>query len=85
MMFLQRLKCQNWSIDDGVQLTMEHGFIGDIRIQVPWTHLQSGQIKITVDRVHIVLRPQVQGHDFYKANEGTKQSAKMVISCYLSV
>ncbi len=72
------MKTQDFPVEDGVLLTMDYCFISEITIQVPWTKLQSGHINIKIDKVNIVLRPHIQNHDHYKANEGTKQKLKMV-------
>ena len=58
---------------------MISGVIDELRIQVPWTHLQSGQIKITIQNVSIVFR---QNNDItpetLRSRKDASHNAKMV-------
>jgi hypothetical protein len=75
---LKVLKSQSFDIGENLALNLVQGIIGEIRIQVPWTHIQSGQVQVTIENVHLVFR-----HDADLNSSTRSHKAKMVISSYL--
>jgi hypothetical protein len=53
---------------------------------VPWTQLQSGRVKVSVDKVHIVLKTFTEdGQEYFKARDEMLHQNKMVsLFTYLS-
>lgn len=77
----QTLKSQSWDAGEGRSVKLVHGFIGELRIQVPWTQLQSGRVKVSVDKVHIVLKMFTEdSQEYFKARDEMLHQSKMVLS-----
>ena len=55
---LTNLKLKPLSLDarDDLPVKLEFGMIGEMQIIVPWAQLQSGNITVIVDKVHLVVR-----------------------------
>jgi hypothetical protein len=51
-----KLKPQAFDAMDDLPVKLEYGAIGEMQIIVPWTQLQSGNITVIVDKVHVVVR-----------------------------
>jgi hypothetical protein len=67
------LKSQTFDMSENLSFYLVQGIIGEIRIQVPWTHLQSGQIQINIENVHLVFR-----HDADLYSSSNAHQTKMV-------
>ena len=53
------LKQQLISFGGGIGIGLEYGKVGNCRIKVPWTQLQSGEVEVTAQDVEVVLRLHV--------------------------
>jgi hypothetical protein len=66
-------------MEDGLPLKLVSGFIGECRVQIPWTQLQSGHIKASIDNVHLVFKPVVEtGSEYIQLRNDFLYKAKMV-------
>lgn len=46
----------SWDLGQGMQITLEYGYVEDATLQVPWASLQSGNIKGSLENVALVFR-----------------------------
>jgi len=60
------LKHQLIPIGNGVGIGLEYGRVGNMRIQVPWTRLQSGEIQVSTEDIDLVLRVHIDHEQLLK-------------------
>eukprot|EP01038_Epipyxis_sp_PR26KG_P006870 gene6870-9407_t len=50
------LKRKSWAISQAISLSMEHGEIENLQLQIPWSKLHSGQINLLIENIHLVFK-----------------------------
>jgi hypothetical protein len=63
----------------GIPLTLEAGYVGNLRISIPWSSLGSKPVEAELDRVHLILKlkENVEAGSLDAAAEVSKQAAIM--------
>jgi hypothetical protein len=51
-----KLKPHAFDVRDDFPIKLEYGLIENIQIIIPWTQIQSGNLSVVVDKVHLVVR-----------------------------
>ena len=51
-----KLKPQVFDVGDNIPMILEYGVIKEVQIIVPWAQIQSGNVTVIVDKVHLVFR-----------------------------
>ncbi len=54
-----KLKQNIWSLGSDLNLTLEHGHIDNLHIEIPWSKIHTGQIKAYVKNVYLVFKLNV--------------------------
>ena len=84
----QLLKQCDIGLEDGLQVSMEYGSITQLKLQLPWTKLGSGGLKISADSLSFVFSVCLKDHDD-NVNDGKQDTnaleKKLVSSILLSV
>lgn len=73
------LKNQLIPIGNGVGIGLEYGSVGSLRIQVPWTRLQSGEIQVTTEDIDLVLRVHIDHEQLLKNPLLSKRHIKKMV------
>jgi len=68
----------------GMHVTLEYGHIEDAKLQVPWTSLQTGSIKGSLENVSLVFRAHLAEEEDEAFRESLLHKMKMVwLKCYV--
>ncbi|GBG24825.1 Vacuolar protein sorting-associated protein 13A [Hondaea fermentalgiana] len=60
-MVLSELEVRKDAFDTvGVPIKLRRGFIGQVDVKIPWTHLGSQPVEISIDRVFLILEPSLE-------------------------
>ena len=54
-----KLKRNIWPLNPDLNLTLEHGHVDNLHIDIPWTKLHTGQFKSYVKNVYLVFKLNV--------------------------
>ena len=77
------LKKQEIPIGDSHCLSLDYGVLRQLKVDVPWTQLHSGNVKVDVNEVNVLLNLKMRNVEDILETRHKNVAAKMVISILL--
>eukprot|EP01060_Flectonema_neradi_P027890 TRINITY_DN3752_c3_g1_i2.p1 TRINITY_DN3752_c3_g1~~TRINITY_DN3752_c3_g1_i2.p1 ORF type:complete len:4139 (+),score=668.66 TRINITY_DN3752_c3_g1_i2:80-12418(+) len=63
-------------VPSGLPVVCERGYVGGLKVRIPWTRLQSEPVSITLEKVSILLRPKKGSKWNKESHEREQREAK---------